>query len=470
MKRSKQYPYTRILRILPVLLVVFATRLSAQTPPVAVNDTLRLCEGTTVLVDLLANDTDADGDDLETDILSGPASVLIDYDDDGLPEGQYWVSIESGFTGTDVMIYEVCGDDDDLCDIALLVIIVAGTDGCVWPGDANQDSICNVIDLLPIGVYYGVTGPDREDDDGTWEESFCDEWDDLPGIFDVPNPKFADCNGDGEINDADTTIIADNYGSLRGMYVPEAFIGGPDDPAIALEFFSDTLPAGTAVSVPILLGSDAIPADDMYGIAFQIDYDETVIDAPSVTVQFDGGWLGTPGADVLYMQKNDTVNGIVEVSITRNNHISRTGSGYFGQVSFVMEDNIAGKMQGQVAVTTQLCISQPLAINAIGAGRPLQTGCDSVVVVELTNTIDDSGMHGISVFPNPANNDLQLYLPTYCADCMISLHSITGQIVQQWPFSGQQAHLSTTDIPSGAYLLEIQSTTHTTSMQCIIQH
>ena len=161
-------------------IVLFAnSMLTAQTIPITVNDTIRLCEGTAFTIDVLLNDTNDAGEVLEVDILAGPSSPLIDYDDELLPEGTYDIFVDAGFIGEDVMVYEVCGEDDELCAIGLIVIIVAGADNCVWPGDANVDSICNYLDLLPIGVYFGNNGPTRYDIDGTWEESYCDEWEDL---------------------------------------------------------------------------------------------------------------------------------------------------------------------------------------------------------------------------------------------------------------------------------------------------
>lgn len=306
-----------------LVILSWGSVLSGQTVTVVTNDTIRLCEGTTVIIDLLANDVDIDpGESLETDILAGPASVLIDYDDDALPEGSYAISIDAGFTGTDFLIYEVCGEDD-LCATGILAIIVAGEAGCVWPGDANGDSICNYIDLLPIGIYYGLLGPDRDDEDGDWDEAFCDEWPEPVGVV-ANNPKFSDCNGDGIINDADTIPLLNNYGLLRGAYVPVAYEGGPDDAAISIDLLSDTVYAGSKVVVPINFGTAISPASNIYGAAFEIIYDKTIINKDSIKATFNSGWLGTPGEDLIYLQSNDTLNGILSVSVTRINQISRT--------------------------------------------------------------------------------------------------------------------------------------------------
>lgn len=444
--------------------------LQAQTAPVAENDTIAICTGAPIIIDLLANDTDADGDVLETDILSGPASPFIDYDDDGLPEGSYLIDIDPGFLGTDFILYEVCGDEDDLCAIGVLVIIVGGEEGCVWPGDANLDSICNVIDLLPIGLYFGQEGPNRGDNDGGWEETFCEDWDDVPGLELLSNPKFADCNGDGLINAADTTILMDNYGQLRGTYVPLDVVGGPDDPAITPGIFSDTLPAGTEMVLPIYFGTEDIPANEVYGMSFLIDYDETVIDAPSVYIHFNDSWLGEPGTDMLFLQKNDTVNGVVEVSVTRINQIARSGSGHFATMGFVMEDNIAGKTNGTIYTTTSICIEQPLCINNQGTILSTSIACDSFVVVDSEQSIHQIGAQQIHVYPNPADDMLVIYTEALAGAKEIRVQSATGQLITIMHTSESQIQIPTAELPAGTYMIQIISSSITHTKQCIIQH
>ncbi|HNV98441.1 MAG TPA: T9SS type A sorting domain-containing protein [Chitinophagales bacterium] len=463
-------------RILHVILLVGIwclsglSNLRAQTAPDAVNDTIAICVGEPVIIDLLANDSDADGDPLETDIISGPVSPLIDYDDDGLPEGSYLIDIESDFIGTDYIIYEVCGDDDDLCAIAVLVIIVGGEEGCVWPGDANLDSICNVIDLLPIGLYFGEVGPTRTDADGGWEETFCEDWGDVPGLELYSNPKFADCNGDGVINAEDTTILMSNYGQLRGAYVPLAFVGGLDDPELVPGVFGDTLPAGTEVVIPIYYGSDETPATDVYGIAFSIDYDETVIDPQSVYIHFDASWLGDVGEDLIFLQYNDTLNGVLEVSATRTNQISRAGSGHFATMGFVMEDNIAGKTTGTIYAQTTLCMEQPLAINALGLPMPTRISCDTFVIADGSQVITNSGLQTIRIFPNPAQATAYIDVADINGQKYIQLQTITGQIVFECMTNENRIEIPVSGYASGSYMVQIIAAQNKYTQQLIIQH
>ena len=461
----------RLLRQIPHTCFIAALCLlntaQAQTPPTAVNDTITMCVGTAETINVLLNDIDPDpGETLEIDVIIGPASAMIDYDED---DSTITVYVDPAFTGNDVIVYQVCGDDD-LCDIGLLYIDVAGAAGCVWPGDANVDSICNYIDLLPIGVFYGNSGPDRYDDDGTWEESFCDEWTDDDMYVIAPNPKFADCNGDGMIDAADTVVIVNNYGQIHGAYAPDAYIGGPDDPVFGVEFFSDTVATGSEVVVPLVLGSEAIPASNIYGLAFELDYDETLIVPSSIKVTFNSGWLGTPGADLIYLQSNDTTNGVVSVAVSRINQISRSGYGNVGEVSFVMVDNIAGKTTNEITSNVKFCIDYPQTRN--NYGNPLNTNpvCDSLVVYQLGNSIDNFIQNNLRVYPNPADDEIQIFIPEPISGTCMIMDMLGREISEQYITGSDNTTLNSRQIPSGTYQLIIQTNQSIYTHQLIIQH
>ncbi len=456
--------------ILAAAIFLFTYTLHAQTVPITVNDTLRFCEGTAVTVNVLSNDMNDAGETLEVDILTGPFSPFINYNDGGLPEGTYNIFVDPGFAGQDVMFYEVCGDEDNLCAIGTIVIIVSGAENCVWPGDANQDSICNYLDLLPIGVYFGNNGPQRYDIDGTWEESYCDSWDEMMEYMIATNPKFADCNGDGIVDAQDTLIISTNYGQTHGTYEPTAYIGGLSDPVLGLEFFSDTIEAGSQIIIPLILGSFDIPASNVYGLAFELDYDETLIVPGSVNVTFNSGWLGIAGEDIISLQNNDTINGVISAAVTRINQISRSGSGHVGEVSFVMEDNIAGKLTSQISMPVNFCINFPTTLNKYGGAVFVNPKCDSIIVYQVTGTVENYYLNNTTIFPNPADDIVHIEVPENISG-MYTVQNIFGQIMYQNTFDANALiTFSCHHFPSGNYTVTIQNAKTVFTKKFIIQH
>lgn len=454
--------------VLTFIFFAISTLAWAQTPPLAEDDTVKMCEGTAQTLNILANDVDVDpGESLEVDILAGPASMMIDYED-GDVEGEYTIFVDPGYSGEDAIVYEVCGEDD-LCDIGVIVIIVGGEAGCVWPGDANVDSICNVIDLLPIGVYYGNNGPDRDDEDGTWEGSFCDAWDNPGGYTISPNPKFADCNGDGLIDANDTLVIVNNYGQAHGEYTPEEFIGGPDAALLHLAFFTDTIESGSSVVIPIQLGSDATPATNIYGLTFQLEYDKSLIVPGSIRVTFNSGWLGMPGTDLLSLNSNDTTTGRLSVSVSRINHLAITGSGNIGEVSFVMEDNIAGKTLANFATSLNFCLEQPLTINSFGDPVPIRVSCDSVVAYQVTNDVNNFIQQNLLVFPNPASGQFTIKLPVDLYGDLQLLNMYGSQVLAE-KINSNSLEIKTNQLPSGTYTVMIKSEDSVFTQKIIVQH
>lgn len=94
---------------------------SPNTNPVATDDAPTTFENTPVSGSLLSNDNDPDGDPLtiNTTPVTAPVngSVVIG------PDGTFLYTPDSGFTGTDSFVYEVC-DDRGACDSATVTVTV----------------------------------------------------------------------------------------------------------------------------------------------------------------------------------------------------------------------------------------------------------------------------------------------------------------------------------------------------------
>lgn len=75
----------------------------------------------------------------------------------------------------------------------------------VWPGDTNNDGEVDQADVLPLGQYWGTTGPARDSKTCQWSSYTVEPW----------SPEaatYADANGDGEVDQADVLCIGQNWG------------------------------------------------------------------------------------------------------------------------------------------------------------------------------------------------------------------------------------------------------------------
>jgi len=262
----------------------------------------------------------------------------------------------------------------------------------VWPGDTNSDGIANNLDLLNIGVAFGFDGTPRASENITWKGFPAEEWDER--FINTINYKHADANGDGIVDTNDQLAVDENYGKVHDSPAPEyPSEGDPEDPFlyVDLQDMVGILP-GDSFEAPIVLGSPNKPIEEIYGVAFTINYTGGVLDPNQVDIEFTPSWLGTPGQDLLVLKKK--FPGRIEVALVRSDHENVGG---FGEISaFVgIIDNIAGRAEVSVEIDDIKGITESEAIvKLFGPAKNLE------VVAELeggSNTLS----YGVEIFPNP---------------------------------------------------------------------
>jgi hypothetical protein len=110
--------------------VVTVTVVSLNDPPIAVDDTATTLQDNPVVINLLANDSDPDGDPLSIIGLNQPAHGALTTNSDGIVT---YVP-QAGFSGVDSFTYQVC-DPSNACDTATVTITVISTEEPPIAGD-----------------------------------------------------------------------------------------------------------------------------------------------------------------------------------------------------------------------------------------------------------------------------------------------------------------------------------------------
>ncbi len=92
----------------------------------------------------------------------------------------------------------------------------------IWPGDCDNNSMVNALDVLPIGMYWNAMGLPRSDASTSWSGQ--------PGfIWPTGSACYADCDGNGTVNIQDVLAIGQNWrqshsitkGPARDSWNPE---------------------------------------------------------------------------------------------------------------------------------------------------------------------------------------------------------------------------------------------------------
>ena len=140
-------------------------------PPVAVDDVAVVVEDLPVTIDVLATDSDPDGDVLTIDSFTQPSNGTVTFDDGGTPsdpsDDTLVYTPNANFTGSDSFTYTIC-DPSDACVTATVTVDVTqapalgAITGIVWwdlDADGTFDSGETQIGLVRI-VIVGF-GPDQ---------------------------------------------------------------------------------------------------------------------------------------------------------------------------------------------------------------------------------------------------------------------------------------------------------------------
>ncbi len=318
----------------------------------------------------------------------------------------------------------------------------------VWPGDANFDLLCNNFDILNIGVAFNETGPVRGGGNNSWTAQPAADF--SSWFSSAVNIKHADSDGNGIVEYADTVAIDQNYSLNHPARLTPPVITTSSHllPPLSLEATPDTVGPSMAVHIDVLLGTAAVPVDSLYGIAFTVNYDPTVVDTMSVQSSFVGSWLGTVGVDMITFVRHFPTIGKLEVAMVRNDHQNvANGFGDLASFDVVIVDNIS-------TVTNSLFrLTDVTAITYTQLVQPLARVNDTIYVDPTVNKVPVIDLNKyFKVYPNPATSVLNIYSNDIMIQYM-DIFDITGKQLVHLKVNGNQASIPVESLPQGIYQL-----------------
>src|SRR5690606_8595479 len=132
---------------------VDVTVTSANTAPVAVDDSVTLVQGTSLDIDVVANDSDADGDDLTPSILTQPVHGAA-----MLQGGAIRYTPDVGYVGVDQFDYTIA-DGNEGMDTATVFISITPAEF-----SETQHSVGMTTLVYHDGAFYNVFHESRAGD------------------------------------------------------------------------------------------------------------------------------------------------------------------------------------------------------------------------------------------------------------------------------------------------------------------
>ena len=373
----------------------------ANQPPVLDNPVAdqSLSVGVDVFIVELENAfSDSNGDSLAYAVMSSDTSIVTaetsgsTLETTPQAEGQAVITV----TATDGS-----ADAEDT-----FLVTVSDTRVNVWPGDTNNDGLVEEADVLPLGLYYGNTGPARGAD-AVFAGVLVLPWN-------TPAATYADADGSGGINEQDLLPIGQHFGKSHG----QATALSAREPAIRLR-----LPALSQGAEVILRLEAAKALEGLLGVSFDLQVPRvlTLIDTEPVGLLTQ---RGAPGADAA----SPAHEGLLEIQRFNEGRLSAAFTRFRGEDT----DAMAGARLVEVRLRAEQSVKQPVDIvlyeattSRSGAGLAANT----LALTSPQAAVPEAFSLGTN-YPNPfaGHTTIAFALPEE-ADVTLEVYDVLGRRV-----------------------------------------
>ncbi len=391
-----------------------------------------------------------------------------------------WIAFESSANTPDPTevvwsLNNISATDADGNTLTLVPEVDRTVIGCgcvVWPGDANNDGIVSAADVLPLGLFFGRTGPSRPGASNAWRGQNVECW--------IPEKAtYADCNGNGRVGSEDVLPIGLNFGKTHSAPAPR-----PDLTSAANHFgkqASSTFDAAGIAQTPTLqaevsgTSGDTIVVNilvaevtDLFGVAFDLTYgtDNDAITALSVEAN--------PffGDDLIFLPTINTATKTVSVGMSRKpGQGGVTGDGvvataFFGGFEAVTEKTVV-----------TFTLSNPAANDPNGETITLTIADPDSLIIDPVSSVRELGGQVpesfalLQNYPNPFNPEtaIDFQIPRD-SRVVLTIYDILGNQVRmlvdgQKPAGRYQAVWDGRDnagrlLSSGIYIYKLKAGGH----------
>jgi len=387
--------------------------------PVANNDTATTDEDNSVAINVLANDTDEDGDTLTiTGVAGSTGSVTIDGDNIIYnPDGQFEF-LNTGETATDTFTYTV-NDGNGLNDSATVTVTINGVDEVI--GNENpvlatnngltvdEDAVGNITstqlqvtdaDNSAAEITYTIT--DVTDNGNLFLDGNQINFNDTFTQADIDNNRLTyDHDGSETTSDGFNFTVADGAGGSVGSSMFDITVNPINDAPVANNDAATTNQnQAVTISVTDLLANDTDVEGDTLSITSvgNAANGRVVLNGNSVVFTPDNDFSGAASFKYTLSDGSKTDNTTVSVTVNPISSTDILGTPGRDVLMGDSADNIITGLQGRDMLTGNGGSDQFVYTDIRDAGdiiTDFELGSDKIVLIQLLDSFGYEGSDAI---------------------------------------------------------------------------
>jgi len=351
-------------------------------------------------------------------VVSTPSNISL--------ENNCWCTLDSNAVASGIL------DGNDQVGLGTVNFIPMDScqfSGTVWPGDANNDGVAKITDVLSVGIAFGSQGTTRPNATQIWAAQTGVPWGFT--FADGTDYVHSDCDGNGIVGFSDTAAILTNFGQTHPKTSLVPVIGNAE---LCISYPATAMPGDTFL-VDLFLQNSTAPID-VYGFAITLGYDRTIIDSARITTSRAGSFapLNSSALDV------DVSRDQFHWAISRTDHQDTLFSGRLGGLEMIMVDDLAR------VIPLNLTVDEVMVVDSSGARY----------AVNISNCPPNAQRMRVDVYPNPGAEQITVDWNGYEAEA-VEIYSPAGLRVGRWESpTGNTLECDTRTYNPGVYLVRVQ--------------
>ncbi len=340
----------------------------------------------------------------------------------------------------------------------------------LWPGDINNNGIVNGEDAHYWALANGAEdGPERLNTNIEWAATPFIPWEET--FIDSIDLAFADCNGDGEVDEEDLEeVVLKNFGQSRPPIGNNRFSETDSERGIPLVIRArqNTIRPKEGLDLNIRLGTPGQRVENFLGLTFDLVYDPAIIDEESFVLEASDAWSGDDEDLITFTRKgSNTDPGRTTVGFLRAEPIPLSGGGDVGEIFIVIEDIAVGITELEIGIENVLITNDGLEIASL-RNRPERVRIpfeDSITNIPSNQDQPEE----IRIYPNPAYQHLTLELPATENWLRAEVMNLKGKLMATYSISGfERINLPLEDFPTGNYFLRVVGQKRTENIRFLL--
>ncbi|MEO6304787.1 MAG: T9SS type A sorting domain-containing protein, partial [Bacteroidia bacterium] len=310
----------------------------------------------------------------------------------------------------------------------------------VWPGDANSDGLIDNTDVLELGLHFFQSGPARNIVSNNWQAYYSNNW--AGTITNGKNLNHSDCNGDGTIDQGDTLAVFNNYNLTHLFKETNTTIVNPE---ITISPDQATVQKGDWGTASIYLGNPTNQIN-IYGIAFNINFDNFLIDADSIWLEFPSSFFNFNNTNLNFRKLNFS-NSAIYAASTRTNNVSINSNGQIAILHYKILSSLSSNTPLNFSIT------QAKKSDANGNLSLLSAGSGSLLAVGNFVGIKENKKEDlVSIYPNP--NSGIINITSLINIKILEVYSSKGELLIKENLNANKHQLTFDQFANGIYYIK----------------